>query len=98
MKAGKGAVMYNVVDDSEEGLVLANGEVLVGVFDAAGKQQRMESSFENDGGVWWKKEIKPGQPTFETVYLSNRNADVAVIEARSQAAHAAIREALKVGR
>ncbi len=94
VKAARGAVLYNVVDDSEEGLVLGPEDVLVGVYDAAGKEQRMESHFEKDGGVWWKKEIRPGQPTFETVYLSNRDVDVAFIEARSQAAHAKLREAL----
>lgn len=46
--------------------------MLVGVFDAQGKQQRMASAFDKDGGVWWKKEIAPGQPTFEQVYLANR--------------------------
>jgi len=92
--AGKGAVLYNVVDDSEEGLVLGEEEVLVGVFDAEGKQQRMESHLEKDGGVWWKKEIRPGQLTFEQVYLANRDVDVALIESKSQAAHAKLREAL----
>lgn len=44
----------------------------MGVFDTQGKQQRVASAFEKDGGVWWKKEIAPGQPTFEQVYLANR--------------------------
>ncbi len=92
--AGRGAVLYNVVDDSEEGLVLGEKEVLVGVFDEAGKQQQMASHAERDGGVWWKKEIRPGQPTFEQIYLANREVDVALIEAKSQAAHAKLRESL----
>lgn len=42
------------------------------MFDAQGKQQRVASAFAKDGGVWWKQEIAPGQPTFEQVYLANR--------------------------
>ncbi len=52
--------------------MLGPQEVLVAVFDSAGKQQRVASAFDKDGGVWWKKEIHPGQPTFEQVYLANR--------------------------
>lgn len=52
--------------------MLGAEEVLVGVFDAAGKQQRVASAFDKDGGVWWKQEIHAGQPTFEQVYLANR--------------------------
>lgn len=51
-------------------------EVLVGVFDASGKQQRVASAFDKDGGVWWKQEVKAGQPTFEQVYLANRCVDM----------------------
>lgn len=57
---------------SQEGLVLGEEEVLVGVFDAHGKQQLVASAMDKDGGVWWKQEIRPGQPTFEQVYLANR--------------------------
>lgn len=92
--AGRGAVLYNVVDESEEGLVLGPKEVLVGVFDAHGKQQLMTSSFENDGGVWWKKEIRDGQPSFEAVYLANRDVDVALVEATARDMHATLRNAM----
>jgi hypothetical protein len=30
-------------------------------------QLRMQSAFDKDGGEWWKKAIRDGQPTFEQV-------------------------------
>lgn len=94
IKAGRGAVIYNVVDDSEEGLVLGEKEVLVGVFDGSSKQLRMQSAFDKDGGEWWKKAIRDGQPTFEQVYNANKDVDVSGIEAGSQAAHSALRSVI----
>lgn len=38
VRAAPGSVIYNVVDDSEDGIVVGEKEVLVGVFDGNGTQ------------------------------------------------------------
>jgi len=53
IRASPGSVVYNVVDDSEEGVVVGEKEVLVGVFDGAGAQVRRSRGSgggDGDGG------------------------------------------------
>lgn len=40
-------------------------------------------------------QIASGQPTFEQIYTSNKEADVALIESSSLKAHNALRESLR---
>ena len=49
--APRGSILYNVVDDSEEGIVLEENEVRVGVFSADGTQLIVKSSTTIDGGT-----------------------------------------------
>lgn len=80
IKTGKNCLIYNVLDDSEEGLVLADNEVLVGIFDGDGKQRLIRSTLAYDGGKYWKEAITKDQPSFETIYKENLSADVNEIE------------------
>ncbi|KAG5175633.1 hypothetical protein JKP88DRAFT_196778 [Tribonema minus] len=86
--AGPGAVVYNVVDDSEEGLSVAAGGVLVGVGDAQGGQTLVRSSKDVDGGKAWKEAVLGNSRSFEQIYEANMTADVAAVERlRTAAAH-----------
>ena len=49
--AKPGSIIYNIVDDSGEGLDVSHGQVLAGVFSADGSQMLMKSSTQIDGGM-----------------------------------------------
>lgn len=49
--AGRGSILYNLVDSSEEGIRLEEGEVRVGVFSADASQTVISSSTHIDGGT-----------------------------------------------
>jgi hypothetical protein len=53
IRAAPGAVIYNVTDDSTEGLTAAAGEVIVGIWEA-GQQRLIRSSSSIDGGKAWQ--------------------------------------------
>ncbi len=69
-------IIYNVIDTSEEGLVLKPGDVVVGVRDETGKQRLVYSNLDIDGGSSWSEVLREGQPSFEEIYESNSSIDV----------------------
>lgn len=87
IKAAKGSILYNVVDDSEEGVVVGEGEVRVGVFDKLGGQSVVNSSLAIDGGKVWKEAVAGNANSFEGIHSENRNSDVAEIENQRLSAH-----------
>jgi len=78
--AGKGAVLYNLVSDSEEGIVAEDGDVLVSVTDVDGKSMLLRSKIDVCGGQAWKKVLDGNTVSFEDVHKQNRDADITVIE------------------
>lgn len=48
VKLGKGCIVYNITDDTEAGITLADGDVMVGIVTADGKQQIIHSNIEKD--------------------------------------------------
>lgn len=90
--AGKGAVAYNVVDASEDGLVLAENEVRVGVFTTKEGHAyfEMRSNVEEiDGGKAFKERVCGNAMSFQEVYDLNCGADVCACAAASAAARSA---------
>ena len=51
--AQPGSIIYNVIDDSEEGLVVEAGQVLAGVFRDDGSQIVVKSLNSIDGGKYY---------------------------------------------
>ena len=95
IRAAKGAVLYNVIDDSEEGIDLGPGDVRVGVFDADGAAYIMNSNQDDhDGGQVWKTAVMGNPHSFEAVYKANADADISAIDAAARAKHEAAREGL----
>ena len=82
---GKNVIVYNVVDDTEEGLVLDEGTVLVGVILPNGDKITMKSHIDFDGGQKWKEQLPDNKHSFEDVYKLNGNANVSELEAQFQA-------------
>mmetsp|Transcript_16733 Transcript_16733/g.37522 ORF Transcript_16733/g.37522 Transcript_16733/m.37522 type:complete len:541 (-) Transcript_16733:89-1711(-) len=78
--ARPGALAYNIVDDSEEGLVLDENEVLVGVATSRGSDSQyftMASNWmQHDGGQVFKERIHDNPYSFQEVYDLNMGVSV----------------------
>lgn len=90
IRAAAGSILYNVVDDTDEGIDLKEGDVLVGVFDNQGNFMNVKSNISIDGGKVWKEAIMSNQMSFEALHGANKNSDVAVIEERRNELHASV--------
>lgn len=88
--APRGSVLYNIVDHSEEGIVLGENEVRVGVFtqDPARPYFEMRSNVaEIDGGKVFKERVCGNAFSFQEVYDLNCGADIAACAAAAAKAH-----------
>jgi hypothetical protein len=82
--AGKGAILYNVIDDSAEGIVAEAGQVIVAVTDGAGTSTLLKSRIDIDGGEAWKIKLDENEMSFEGVHGKNKNADIREIQKKRQ--------------
>ena len=80
--AGKGAILYNLVDDSDEGVVAKDGDVIVSVMDESGSSMLLKSSMSIDGGKAWKQKLDMNPMSFEDVHKKNKDSNVAAIESK----------------
>jgi len=78
--AGKGSIVYNVKDESEEGIVVGEREVVCGIWGVDGTCVVVKSSQDIDGGQAWKEIVKGNAKSFEGYHESNKDADVNAIE------------------
>eukprot|EP00948_MAST-09A_sp_MAST-9A-sp1_P001063 g1063.t1 len=91
---GKNVLLYNIVDDSDSGLVLKDGDVLADIFLPDGKKIRMGTNYlSKDSGKHWKVKIDGNEYTFEDVYKLNQTVDIAEAFAVAAKAHATLRAA-----
>merc|ERR1712154_17206 len=76
-------ILYNVADDSQEGIILTKeGEVLVSVVDESGNTMLLRSNLDICGGKAWKTILDGNTLSFEDVHSLNINVDVVKIEAK----------------
>lgn len=80
IKAGKGAILYNIVDESDDGIVAGEGEVIVSVAEEDGKMMILKSNLSIDGGKAWKTVLEGNEMSFEGVHGKNKDSNVGVIE------------------
>lgn len=95
--AAKGALAYNILDNSEEGIVLNENEVRVGVFTGNDEKPyfEMRSKWDEfDGGKVFKTPVCGNELSFEGVYKQNQGVDVLKCSAASAAARAALAKEL----
>mmetsp|Transcript_93662 Transcript_93662/g.166657 ORF Transcript_93662/g.166657 Transcript_93662/m.166657 type:complete len:574 (-) Transcript_93662:238-1959(-) len=90
----EGALVYNVVDTSDEGIVLEKGDVLVGMELPSGDKIIMKSHIDVDGKKKWKTPVYDNSHSFEDIYKLNASADPAVIQASYTADHNAAAAAM----
>jgi hypothetical protein len=85
IKAGKGAILYNLVDESEAGISAADGEVIVAVTDESGDSVMLKSRMDIDGGDAWKQKLEMNEASFEDVHTKNKDANIGEIEKKRTA-------------
>ena len=78
--AGKNAILYNLIDDSEEGIVAAEGDVIVSVTEESGEMMELRSKHSICGGKAWKEKVAGNNMTFEEVMVKNFGSNVGKIE------------------
>jgi len=85
----RNAVIYNVVETSDEGIDMSKGgEVRADVFMPKVDKVVLRSSLETDGGKVWKEKTAGNTMSFEEVYEANGTVDI--IEAQALARSAKI--------
>ena len=87
IKAGKNAVLYNIVDDSEEGIVAGEGDVIVSVTEEDGTMMELKSKHSICGGKAWKQVLDGNTMSFEDVHGKNKDANVSAIETKRKHLH-----------
>ena len=91
----RNCVIYNFVDDSEDGLVLPDGAVLTNVFVPGREKLVQSSSTTTDGGKVFKVRLTPNPFSFEGVYKMNQSTDVKEAYKLGAEAHADLAKELK---
>jgi hypothetical protein len=82
--AGKGAILYNLIDDTDEGIVAAPGQVMVATTNEAGVSTVLKSHLDIDGGKAWKIKLDDNALSFEDVHAQNKNSNIGEIQTRRQ--------------
>jgi len=83
--AGPGAILYGVVDASDEGIVAGDGDVMVSVSDESGSSMVLKSRMDIDGGKAWKQVVEGlNTISFEDVHKKNKMADIGEIQNKRQ--------------
>mmetsp|Transcript_3930 Transcript_3930/g.5170 ORF Transcript_3930/g.5170 Transcript_3930/m.5170 type:complete len:552 (-) Transcript_3930:200-1855(-) len=83
--AGPGAILYNIVDESEEGIVAHDGEIKVAVTEEDGTSMILQSKIDIDGGKAWKQVLEGlNTMSFEDVHTKNKMANIGAIQTKRQ--------------
>jgi hypothetical protein len=75
IRAGKGAILYNLLSPDEP-IVAEAGQVKVGL---AGANRVLQSSMDVDGGKAWKERLAGNDASFEEVHTQNKGADIGAL-------------------
>lgn len=95
IRAGKGAIVYNVLDETGDGIVVEDGEIMVGVTNESGSTFLLKSRIDIDGGKVWKDVLPMNQYSFEQVNIQNKNANIGEIARKRQEKFQTIADGLK---
>lgn len=82
--AGKNCILYNLVDDSDEGIVAKPGDIMVLVTEESGEMMKLNSKYSICGGKAWKEVVEGNTLSFEDVHKTNQNANVTAIEEKKK--------------
>lgn len=79
IKAGPGAIVYNMIADENGEIVVGEGEILVAVTSETGQSMELKSRMDIDGGTAWKEKLTMNEMSFEDVHKRNRDAAITEI-------------------
>ena len=89
-----GAILYNVVDDSDNGVVLGEGDVRADIVTVSGKKITMLTNLKQDSGKAWKVLLEGNTHTFEDIYKMNLGTDISEAFSKANALHNELRQKL----
>jgi hypothetical protein len=92
--AGEGAILYNLIDESDEGITAAAGEIKVAVTEESGKSMTLTSRMDIDGGEAWKQKLDANELSFEDVHKKNKNANICEIAKKREEKFASVAASL----
>lgn len=78
--APKNCILYNIIDDSDEGIIASEGDVIVSVTEESGEMMELKSKNTICGGKAWKEKVAGNSMTFEEVMHKNFGSNVTAIE------------------
>ena len=85
-----GSMLYNVFDDSEEGVRAGPGAVRADVILPDGKKLSMLTELTRHSGNDWKVKLDGNELSFEEVYKLNLSANTTAVLQQMEAAHTAV--------
>ena len=91
--SARGALCYNVVDTSDEGIVLSPGQCRCDII-IDGARQSLFCDIQHDGRVSWKLKVSGNGMTFEEVWKYNKTQDCVALLMKSKNDHAAAVQSL----
>lgn len=92
ISAGKGAILYNLIGDTE--IVAEPGKVCVAVTSEDGSSIEIASKMDIDGGKAWKQVVEGNPLSFEEVRNQNMNADISKVDTKRKEAYAKYSETI----
>lgn len=78
--AKKNCILYNLIDDSEDGIVAEEGDIIVSVTQEDGEMMELRSKHSICGGKAWKQIVEGNNMSFEQVHANNFDSNVTAIE------------------
>eukprot|EP00978_Attheya_sp_CCMP212_P019937 scaffold56641_cov49-Attheya_sp.AAC.1 len=72
IKAGKGAILYNLIDTLDEGIVAEDGTVRVAVMEESGESMLLKSKMDIAGGKGRKLSLRRTPPCCLRLYTSTQ--------------------------
>lgn len=95
--AGKGCILYNIIaDDEHEEINVADGDVIVGVYNDDHTHYRLCSNMNTDGGNAWKIVLDKNQHSFEQAHGKNYNSNIVEITKHRNKLHNKLKTKLQL--
>eukprot|EP01060_Flectonema_neradi_P003328 TRINITY_DN12139_c0_g2_i1.p1 TRINITY_DN12139_c0_g2~~TRINITY_DN12139_c0_g2_i1.p1 ORF type:complete len:553 (+),score=133.35 TRINITY_DN12139_c0_g2_i1:55-1659(+) len=88
--ASPGTIAYNIVDDSDEGLILTEGKVITTVFSEDGSQTRMTANMKVTEKDAWTTVLDGNKFSYEQIHKMNKGVDPIKCEQQQRSAHDAL--------
>lgn len=92
--AGKGSILYNLIDESGDNIVAGPGDIIVGVTDESGSTFHLKSHIDIDGGKAWRECLEANVFSFEEIHQRNKNSDIGKIAKKRKEKFATVMSSL----